>query len=259
MNALRTAATGMLAQQTNVDVLSNNIANLNTTGFKRQKSAFRDLIYQAPIAVGALTSNNATASPTGAQVGLGVNIGSIYKIMEQGNLTKTENTFDLGIQGRGFFRINLPDGTFAYTRDGAFNIDNTGTLVTKEGYTVDPNIVIPDDALEVSISDLGVVSAKVGGVVTNLGQLQLTMFINEAGLENMGNNYYKETDVSGVGVPNNPNENGTGTLLQGFLESSNVDPITAVTDLISAQRAYELNSRVISTVDEMLNSVNQIR
>jgi len=259
MSALRTAATGMLAQQTNVDVLSNNIANLNTTSFKRQKAAFRDLVYQTPIGVGAITSNNGTTTPTGAQIGLGVNVGAVYKIMEQGNMTQTENTFDVGIQGRGFFRITLPDGTNAYTRDGSFNVDNTGTLVTKEGYAVDPNIVIPEDALQITISDLGVVSAKVGEQVVNLGQMQVTMFINEAGLENIGGNYYKETDTSGVGIAGDPGIDGAGSLLQGFLESSNVDPITAVTDLITAQRAYELNSRVISTADEMLNSVNQIR
>jgi flagellar basal-body rod protein FlgG len=259
MSALRTAATGMMAQQTNVDVLSNNIANLNTTSFKRQKSAFRDLVYQTPIGVGAITSNNGTTTPTGAQIGLGVNIGSVYKIMEQGNLTQTDNTFDMGIQGRGFFRITLPDGTNAYTRDGSFNVDNTGTIVTKEGYTLDPNIVIPEDALNITISDLGIVSAKVAEETVNLGQIQLTMFVNEAGLENMGGNYYKETDTSGVGIANNPSENGTGSIAQGFLEASNVDPITSVTDLITAQRAYELNSRVISTADEMLNSVNQIR
>jgi flagellar basal-body rod protein FlgG len=259
MSALRTAATGMHAQQTNVDVLSNNIANLNTTAFKRQKAAFRDLVYQTPIGVGAITSNNNTAAPTGAQIGLGTNIGAVYKIMDQGNLTSTNNAFDLGIQGRGYFRIALPDGTNAYTRDGSFNVDNTGTIVTKEGYPLEPNIVIPEDALNITISALGVVSAKVNEQTVNLGQIQLTMFINEAGLENMGGNYYKETDVSGVGIANDPNENGTGTILQGFLESSNVDPITAVTDLITAQRAYELNSRVISTADEMLNAVNQMR
>jgi flagellar basal-body rod protein FlgG len=258
MSALRIAATGMHAQQMNVDVLSNNISNLNTTGYKRQVAAFRDLIYQDQIGVGAITSNAGTIAPTGAQTGLGVKIGAIYSIMEPSNVTETTNAFDLAIQGRGFFQVTQPNGDVRFTRDGAFQIDANGSMVTKEGFTVDPNIVVPTDATEVSISESGVVSAKVGETISQIGQITLVMFTNESGLSNEGANYFGETEASGTPSTVNPTESGSGGILQGFLETSNVDPIRAVTQLISAQRAYELNSRVISTADEMLNAVNQI-
>ena len=259
MQALRIAATGMNAQQLNVDVLSNNIANLNTTGYKQQIAAFEDLVYQNRVGVGAITSAAGTVAPTGVQVGLGVNVGSVYRIMEQGTLNRTGNDFDIGIQGRGFFRVTLPDGSTGYTRDGAFQIDANGTMVNKQGYTLDPNITVPDGATDFTISGTGVVSANVNGTVTELGTITLSMFTNEAGLQSLGNNLYGETLSSGAPGDATPGEDGSGTLLQGSLETSNVDAIESITRLITAQRAYELNSRVISTADEMLASVSQMR
>lgn len=258
-NSLRIAATGMQAQQQNVDVLSNNIANLNTAAYKRSRAAFTDLMYENKIGVGAITSGAGTMSPTGAQIGLGVNLGSVYRIMGQGNVQQTGNVLDLAIQGRGFFQVQLPDGTTAYTRDGSFKTDNQGNITTKDGYLVQPNFVIPEDARELTISELGIVSVKVDDDVIELGQMTLTTFINEAGLEAIGNNFYLETEVSGAPTEVNPSEDGSGRLLQTYLEGSNVDPIQEITQLITAQRAYELNSRVISTTDEMLAAVNQIR
>ena len=259
MQALRIAATGMHAQQTNVDVLSNNIANLNTTAFKQQNAAFNDLVYQNKIGVGAVTSPVGTLAPTGAQIGLGVNIGSVYKLMGQGPILNTDNSFDLALQGRGFFQISVPDGTTQYTRDGSFQLDNAGQIVTKEGYTLDPGITIPEDAVDITISGSGVVSGKVNNTLTEFGTITLAMFVNEAGLENRGDNLYAETEASGTPTAVTAGEDGSGAMLQGALESSNVDPIESVTQLISAQRAYELNSQVISTADQMLNAINTIR
>jgi len=258
-NSLRIAATGMQAQQQNVDVLSNNIANLNTAAFKRNRAAFTDLMYQNEIAVGAITSANGTMSPTGAQIGMGVSLGSVYRIMNQGAVQQTSNVLDIAIQGRGFFQVQLPDGRIAYTRDGSFKTDSDGNIVNKDGYLVQPNFVIPDDARELTISDLGIVSVRIDDDIVELGQMTLTTFVNEAGLEAIGDNFYLETEVSGAPIEVNPSEEGSGTLLQGFLEGSNVDPIQEITQLITAQRAYELNSRVISTTDEMLSAINQIR
>lgn len=259
MSALKIAATGMQAQQTNVEVLSNNISNLNTSAYKRQIPAFRDLIYQNQIGVGSITSSSGTVAPTGAQMGLGVKIGSVYRIMEQGPMQKTDNSFDMGIQGRGFFKITMPDGTTKYTRDGSFQLDANGNMVSKEGYALDPGITIPSDATEITISNTGDVSVKVGETITQVGTITIAMFTNESGLESIGSNLFAETTASGTPTDSTPGSDGSGTLLQGFLEASNVDPIDAVTSLITAQRAYELNSRVISTADEMLNAVNQIR
>lgn len=259
MQSLRIAATGMHAQQLNVDVLSNNIANLNTTAFKQQNAAFTDLVYQNRIGVGAITSAAGTLAPTGLQIGLGVAVGSTYKNMTQGNLTNTGNPFDLAVSGRGFFRVTLPDGTTAYTRDGSFQIDQNGQMVTKDGYAFDPNITVPVDATDFTVTATGVVSAKVNNVTTQLGTITLSMFANEAGLENMGQNLYRETEASGTATDATPAEAGAGTLRQNFLESSNVDAIESITRLITAQRAYELNSRVISTADEMLQTLSQLR
>lgn len=258
MQALRTAATGMSAQQLNLEVIANNIANLNTTGFKQQQPAFQDLVYQNPIGVGAITSSAGTLAPTGLQIGLGVSVGASYKIMTQGPLTPTGNPFDVAISGRGFLRVTMPDGTTAYTRDGALQQNQDGQLVTKEGYPIDPSITIPANATDFTITATGLVSAKVDNVVTELGTITLSMFVNEAGLENIGDNKYIETEASGAPTEGNPAENGVGTLRQGTLEASNVDAIESITRLITAQRAYELNSRVITTADEMLNTLNQI-
>jgi flagellar basal-body rod protein FlgG len=242
-----------------VDVLSNNISNLSTTGYKQQNAAFTDLMYQNRMGVGAITSAAGTLAPTGLQIGLGVSIGSTYKNMTQGDLTNTGNTFDLAVAGRGFFRVTLPDGTTGYTRDGAFQIDQNGQMVSKEGYALDPNITVPVDSTDFTVTANGLVSAKVNNVTTQLGTITLSMFTNEAGLENIGQNYYRETEASGTATDTNPAEAGAGTLRQNFLESSNVDSIESITRLITAQRAYELNSRVISTADEMLQTLTQLR
>lgn len=258
MQALRIAATGMHAQQLNVDVLSNNIANLNTTGYKQNIAAFEDLMYLNKVGVGAITSNAGTIAPTGLQIGLGVQTGSVYKIMSQGTLLLTGNQFDVAVSGRGFFRVNMPDGTMAYTRDGSFQINQDGQLVTKEGYTIDPAITVPPNATDFTITEGGIVSAKVDNVVTELGTITLSMFTNEAGLQNIGDNRYLETEASGTATDSNPGENGAGVVRQGMLEQSNVDAIESITRLITAQRAYELNSRVIATADEMLQTLNQV-
>lgn len=259
LQALRIAATGMHAQQLNVDVLSNNIANLNTTGFKQGMPTFSDLVYQNQVAVGAITSSSGTLAPTGLQVGLGVKVGSVYKLMKQGNLLQTGNAFDLGMSGRGFFRISMPDGSTSYTRDGSFQLNQDGQMVTKDGYPLDPAISVPVDATDFTVSSLGIVSAKVNNVVTELGTITVSMFVNEAGLESMGDNLYRETEASGAATDTNLAEGGAGTIAQSMVETSNVDAIESITRLITAQRAYELNSRVISTADEMLGTLSQLR
>ena len=258
MQALKIAATGMVGQQLNVDVLANNISNLNTSSFKQSRAAFRDLVYQNRIAVGAATSETGTISPSGAQFGLGTSVGAVYKIMNQGPMVNTDNPFDVGVQGRGWFVITLPNGENAYTRDGAFQLDQNGQIVTSDGFQLQPSITIPQGATNVTISDLGVVSATINNVNTNLGTITLAMFTNDGGLEALGDNLYRETESSGPAITTNPNENGAGTILQGFLEGSNVDPIKSITDLITAQRAYDLNSRVITTSDEMLATIAQM-
>lgn len=259
LQSLRIAATGMHAQQLNVDVLSNNIANLNTTAYKQQNAAFTDLVYQNRMGVGAITSNAGTLAPTGLQVGLGVSVGSTYKIMRQGNLTNTGNSFDLAMSGRGFFRVTFPDGSTTYTRDGSLQLDQNGQLVTKEGYAIDPAITVPTNAVDFTVTSGGIVSAKVDNISTQLGTITVSMFTNEAGLENIGQNFYRETEASGAATDATPGEQGAGTISQQFLESSNVDAIESITRLITAQRAYELNSRVISTADEMLQTLTQLR
>ncbi len=258
MQALRIAATGMNAQQTNVDVISNNIANLTTTGYKRMMPAFQDLVYQNRIGVGAITSESGTLAPTGLQIGLGVGVGASYKIMEQGPLTNTTNTYDLAVSGRGFLQVTMPDGTTSYTRDGALQINENGDIVTKEGYPIDPAITVPSDATEVTITNGGVVSAKVNNVVTQLGTLTLAMFTNEAGLQNIGDNKYIETEASGAPRIVNPETEGAGCIRQGYLEASNVDAVECITRLITAQRAYEMNSKIITAAGDMLATLNQV-
>lgn len=259
LQALRIAATGMHAQQLNVDTLSNNIANLNTTAFKTQQTAFADLVYQNYVGVGAITSNSGTIAPTGMQVGLGVNVGSVYKVMKQGNLTNTGNQFDMAISGRGFFRISMPDGTTAYTRDGTFQVNQDGQIVNKDGYTLDPAITVPSNATDFTVTESGVVSAKVNGTTTQLGTITVSMFVNEAGLQNEGNNLYTETEASGSPTDTELAQNGAGKVKQGFIESSNVDAIESITNLITAQRAYEMNSKVITTADQMLSALTQMQ
>ncbi|HTW68278.1 MAG TPA: flagellar basal-body rod protein FlgG [Acetobacteraceae bacterium] len=261
MRALDIAATGMQAQQTNVEVISNNLANMTTTGFKRQRAEFQDLIYQNLRRVGSNSSDSGSIVPSGAQVGLGVKTAAIYRIDEQGNLQQTSNTLDLAIQGNGFFQVTLPDGETAYTRDGTFGLAPDGTIVTADGYTVVPGIQVPTNATAVTVNTSGQVQATIAGQTApqTLGQLQLAAFPNDAGLAAQGDNMYLQTSASGQPVTGNPATTGYGTVMQGFIETSNVNVVTEITNLITAQRAYEMNSRVISTSDDMLSTLTNLR
>jgi len=261
MKALSTAATGMLAQQMNVEVISNNIANMNTTAYKRQRAEFQDLLYQNIERVGAATSDNGTVAPSGIQIGVGVKAGGVYRITEQGSLTETGNQFDVAISGRGYFRIQMPDGTDTFTRSGSFQISDQGQLVTTDGFAVAPGINIPPEAIDVVINNLGQVQAQLAGQVqfNQVGQLELSNFPNEAGLEALGDNLYRETPASGAALIGVPGQPGFGVVQQGFLELSNVNPVAEITALISAQRAYEMNSKVITTADEMMNTTSRLR
>ncbi|MEW5728446.1 MAG: flagellar basal-body rod protein FlgG [Pseudomonadota bacterium] len=261
MRSLNIAATGMLAQQTNVEVISNNIANMNTTAYTRRRPEFSDLLYQNLRRVGAASSDAGTIVPTGVQLGLGVKTTAVYRITEQGSVQNTDNTLDIAVQGKGYFRIQLPSGETAYTRDGSFQLSDEGEIVTHEGYQVMPGITVPSDAVGVSINASGQVLIKRDGEIDQAvaGQIQLANFPNEAGLEARGDNLFMETPASGAAVVANPGSPGYGTLLQGFLETSNVNVVAEITNLISAQRAYEMNSRVIKTSDEMLGTVNQMK
>jgi len=261
MRALSIAATGMQAQQLNVEVISNNIANLSTTGFKRSRAEFQDLLYENMRRVGSSSSDAGTILPSGLQVGLGVKPVATYRIHQQGNLTVTGNKYDVAINGRGFFQIQMSDGTTAYTRAGSLQTDDTGQIVNADGFPVIPSITIPSNALSVSINKAGVVSARIDGQTNeqNLGQLQLAAFVNPTGLEAIGDNLLRETAASGSPTTGSPQSSGFGSLIQGSLEGSNVNVVTEITNLITAQRAYEMNSRVIKTADDMLTTVSQLR
>ncbi|MFT3976483.1 MAG: flagellar basal-body rod protein FlgG [Sphingomonas bacterium] len=260
MRSLSIASTGMLAQQTNVDVISNNIANMNTTAFKRQRAEFQDLLYEQVTRPGAATSDQ-TAAPAGIQLGAGVRTGGVYRINEQGSLQQTGNPYDVAIEGHGYFQITMPDGQTAYTRDGAFQLSDQGELVTQDGYPLEPGITVPQGAVDVTISKTGLVQAVMADnpQPQTLGQLQLATFMNESGLEAKGGNLFLETAASGVPVTAQPGEPGFGLLTQHFIEGSNVNPVAEITALITAQRAYEMNSRVVKTADEMLATTSQLR
>ncbi|NBB17193.1 flagellar basal-body rod protein FlgG [Caulobacter sp. SLTY] len=261
MQALRTAATGMAAQQLNVEVISNNIANMNTVGFKRQRAEFQDLLYQSLERAGTQSSDQGTVVPTGIQIGAGVKAGSTYRITSQGSVTRTDNRYDVAIQGRGYLQVLLPSGETAYTRAGNLAVNDQGQLVTEDGYLIQPAITIPQDAVDVAISKTGQVQVTQEGQAapTVAGQLELATFINEAGLEAMGDNLFMESGSSGAAVTGSPGTPGFGTLLQGYTEASNVDAVSEITALIVAQRAYEMNSKVITTADEMLQAANQVK
>ncbi len=261
MRSLEIAATGMQAQEVNVEVISNNIANMTTTAYKRQRAQFQDLIYQDLRRVGSYTSQTGTILPAGIQVGLGVQNSAIGRINEQGSLQQTNNTLDLALQGAGYFQIQLPTGQIAYTRDGTFSLSPTGQLVTSDGYVVLPGITIPINATSVNISQVGQVQVLLPNQTQpqTVGQLQLVVFPNEEGLEAMGNNLFLQTAASGVPVPGQPGQPGYATIQQGFLELSNVNVVTEITNLITAQRAYEMNSRVITTSDQMLSTLTNLR
>jgi flagellar basal-body rod protein FlgG len=261
MRALRTAASGMAAQQLNVEVISNNIANMNTVGFKRQRAEFQDLLYQNVERMGAQSSSQGTVVPTGIQIGAGVKAGSVYRITEQGTPTQTGNRLDLAIDGKGYFQITLPSGELGYTRAGNFSVNGEGTLVTEDGYAIEPAITIPQDAVDVSISKSGQVQVITDGAAEPavVGQLEIATFFNEAGLEAIGDNLLLETAASGPASVAAPGEPGFGQLLQGYTEASNVDAVAEISALIIAQRAYEMNSKVISTADEMLSVSAQVK
>ena len=262
MRALSTAATGMAAQELNVEVISNNIANMNTVGYKRQRAEFQDLLYQDMEKAGSQSSaNTADIVPTGIQIGSGVAAGSVYRITAQGSMTQTNNQMDMAIQGRGYFQVLMPSGETAYTRAGNFSVNNAGVMVTDQGYQVLPQVTIPNNATAVSVSTSGLVQATVPGSTTpaTVGQLQLASFVNEAGLEAQGQNLFQISGAWGPAVTGLPGAPGFGTVLQGSIEASNVDAVTEITSLISAQRAYEMNSKVISTADQMLSTANQAK
>jgi flagellar basal-body rod protein FlgG len=261
MRALNVAATGMLAQQRNVEVVSNNLANINTTGFMRRRTEFHDLLYQNHRRVGSTSADDGSVVPAGVQIGLGVKLAAVYRIHEQGNLAATDNPFDLAIQGKGFFQVRLPSGDLAYTRDGTFQLNANGEIVTHDGYVLASGITVPDNAVDVTINQSGEVLAKIEGQVAlqNVGQLQLASFPNEAGLAALGSNLLQETPASGAPTTGAPNAQGFGPILQGFLETSNVNAVEEITNLISAQRAYEMNSKVIQAADEMMGALNTMR
>jgi flagellar basal-body rod protein FlgG len=260
MRALYTAATGMMAQELNVQVISNNIANVRTNGYKRQRVHFQDLLYEHLRRAGSATSEQGTQVPAGTFVGSGVKTVATGRVMGQGNLTQTEKEYDLALRGDGFFRIRLPDGRTAFTRDGSFDLDNQGQLVTKDGYIVEPGITVPQNARAVTISANGQVQALIPGQnqPQDLGQIQLARFINRVGLESMGDNLFLETAASGPPVDGNPGGEGFGTIQQSYLEESNVNAVVEISSLIAAQRAYEMNSRVISATDQMMQATSQL-
>ncbi|PHS25356.1 MAG: flagellar basal-body rod protein FlgG [Robiginitomaculum sp.] len=261
MRALNTAATGMLAQQLNVEVIANNIANMNTTAFKRQRAEFQDLLYQTVERQGASSSAAGTIVPTGVQIGLGVKAGSVYRITDQGNLEQTGNKFDVAISGKGYFRIQMPSGEDAYTRAGNFAVNGDGQLSTEDGYTVSPGITLPQDATDVIINQQGQVQALTPGnpAPTVVGQLDIVTFFNEGGLDPQGDNLFLESAASGPANAGTPGSPGFGTIAQGFIETSNVNAVQEITALIAAQRAYEMNSKVITASDEMLSTSANLR
>ena len=257
MKALAIAATGMNAQQTNLEVIANNIANINTTGFKRARAEFSDLLYQTERAAGVPNRANQAVVPEGAIIGLGVKTAAVRNLHLQGGLVSTGNSFDMALIGRGWFQIEAADGSTLYTRAGAFNTNADGQLVTLDGYTVVPGISVPQEATEVTVSKSGQVYATVGGQQQELGQITLANFVNEAGLEPLGENLYRETAASGPANVGTPDEAGFAYIQQNYLEASNVDPVKEITDLISAQRAYEMNSKIIQAADEMAAVVSK--
>jgi flagellar basal-body rod protein FlgG len=259
MRALAIAATGMNAQQLNLEVIANNIANINTTGFKRARAEFTDLLYQAERLEGVPNSANQSIIPEGAHIGLGVKTAAVRNIHMQGSLTSTDNNYDLAIVGNGWFQIESADGTLRYSRAGSFNTNAQGQVVTSDGLVVSPAITVPQNTVEVIVNPTGLVFARVDGQadLQELGQLTLATFPNEAGLTPLGDNLFQESAASGgavIGVPGDP---GFGTIEQGYLENSNVDPVKEITELISAQRAYEMNSKVIQAADEMAAVVSK--
>jgi flagellar basal-body rod protein FlgG len=260
MRALHTAATGMMAQELNVQVISNNIANMRTTAYKRQRAEFQDLLYEHARRVGTQTSDQGNVLPAGIEIGSGVKAVGTPRIMSQGNLLPTQKEYDVAIRGDGFFKIQLPDGRTAYSRDGSFELDAQGRLVTAQGYVLQPNITIPQNSSGITINQQGQVMVSVPGQTApnQVGQIELANFVNKAGLQAIGDNLYLETPASGAPQNGNPSADGFGNLLQGNLEQANVEAVTEISDLIAAQRAYEMNAKVITAADQMLSSTSSM-
>ena len=259
IRALYTAATGMQSQQLNIDVIANNLANVNTAGFKKSRADFQDLLYQTQVAPGA-PNTSSTSAPTGIQVGLGARPAAVQRINQQGDYTQTGNTYDVAIEGTGFFQVGLPDGSTAFTRAGALKIDQNGGLVTSEGLAIQPQIQVPSGSEDVSIGQDGVVSARAPGQTapSQVGQIQTARFANPSGLRALGKNLLQESDASGAPQVGTPGEDNRGTVLQGYLENSNVSVVEELVGLITGQRAYEVTSKAIQTADEMLRATNAI-
>jgi flagellar basal-body rod protein FlgG len=260
MRALHTAATGMMAQELNVQVISNNIANMRTTGYKRQRAEFQDLLYEHVRRIGTQTSTQGNILPVGVDLGGGVKTVGTPRIMTQGTLTQTGSELDLAIRGEGFFKILMPDGTFTYTRDGSFQMDQQGRIVTVQGQVVQPGITIPQNATGLTVNAQGQVSVTPSGTTTPtiLGQLALTRFINKAGLQPIGDNLFIDTPASGPPQDGVPNTDGMGDLMQSNLEQANVEVVSEISDLIAAQRAYEMNAKVITATDQMLSATSNL-
>jgi flagellar basal-body rod protein FlgG len=260
MRALYTAATGMAAQEVAVQVISNNIANMRTTGYKKQRAAFQDLMYEHVRRVGAQASDQGTILPIGVDLGSGVKTVGTPRTMSQGTLNTTSNTLDVAVRGEGFFKIQMTDGSYAYTRDGSFNLDGTGRIVNAQGNPVQPTITVPANASGLTISTQGQVSVTLPGSTTptTIGTISLTRFINKAGLEPIGDNLFKDTPASGAPQDGAANADGFGDIQQGMLEQANVESVTEISDLIAAQRAYEMNSKVISAADQMMQSTSNL-
>ncbi|VAW37466.1 Flagellar basal-body rod protein FlgG [hydrothermal vent metagenome] len=260
MRSLWTASTGMDAQQFRIDVIAHNLANVNTAGFKKTRADYQDLLYQDMKSPGS-SSSLSTIVPTGIQVGQGVKVVSTSKLFTQGNYQQTQNPLDITIEGKGFFQITLPSGDIGYTRDGAFKVDNAGNMVNSDGYLLEPQITLPSDTIDVTISSDGIVSVTQPSVTTptQVGNIEVANFINAAGLRSTGKNMYLETEASGAPTTSVPGEFGTGTLAQGFLEMSNVSVVEEMVNMITSQRAYELNSKAIQTSDDMLRTINGLK
>lgn len=261
MRALSIAATGMSAQEQNIEVIANNVANINTTGFKRSRAEFTDLIYQTERLMGVSSRGRDATVPEGAQIGLGVRTAAIRPVQIQGSLTSTGNSLDLAINGLGYFQVTTPTGDTVYTRDGALSTNANGQVVTTDGYLVSPAITIPTNATAISISQSGQVNATIPGQqnAQTLGQLTIANFVNPAGLMALGNNLFQVTSASGPANVGVPGDTSYGVIQQGYLEASNVDPVSEITNLISAQRAYEMNSKVIQAADQMSGTISNMR
>ena len=260
MRSLAIGATGMIAQQLNVETISNNIANSTTTGYKKQRAEFQDLLYQNFRRIGSTSSDAGTIVPTGVQVGAGVRVAAVARVLEQGNLNITDNKLDVAINGSGYFQVTLPSGDTAYSRAGNFKLSPEGMIVTADGYPIQPNITIPANAVDISINSSGEVLIKLDGqtATQNVGQIQLATFANAAGLEATGDNLFMESGASGQAVTGNPGAPGFGRVTQGALETSNVNVVEELVAMIQTQRAYEINSKAIQTSDQMLAKVSQL-